>query len=103
MSYIVTKIQTRPSTDVLWYTKAPFHTAEYTDWLDQNWISTGKLTLGFAVSEDQLTMTVTITITDQTAWNDLVSQQQHIDYQALKEAWNSQHGITQTISFATTL
>jgi hypothetical protein len=103
MSYIVTRTQTRPNTDVLWYTKAPFHTTEYTDWLNQNWINTGKLSLDFAVSEDLLTMTVTVTVTDQTTWNELSSQQQHIDYQALKEAWNSQHGITQTISFSTTL
>lgn len=101
MSYIVTRTQTRPSADVPWYTKAPFHTAEYTTWLGENWISTGKLSLEFTVSEDLLTMTVINTVLDEATWNDLVSSQQHIDYQALKTAWNDQHGITQTTTFAT--
>lgn len=101
MSYIVTRTQTRPTTDVVWYTGAPFHTAEYTTWLGQNWISTGKLSLDFTVSPDRLTMTVVNTVVDEATWNELSSQQQHIDYQALKTAWNQQNGITQTTTFAT--
>lgn len=101
MSYIVTRTQTRPSTEVNWYTKAPFHTAEYTNWLAENWINNGKLSLDFTLSEDLLTMTVINTVLDEATWNDLSSQQQHIDYQALKAAWNAEYGITQTTAYAT--
>ena len=101
MSYIVTRTNVRSNIETGWHTMSPFHTSEYTSWLGQNWISNGKISMEFIVSEDQLTMTVNITCLDEATWNDLTSQQQHIDYQALKTAWNNQHGITQTTTFAT--
>jgi len=101
MSYIVTRTHVRPSIEVDWYTGSPIVTNDYTTWLNQNWINNGKISIDTSFSEDQLTMTVVITAQDQQTWNDLTAQQQHIDFQALKTAYNADNGITQTTTFAT--
>jgi len=101
MSYIVTRKHVRPSIEVDWYVASPIVTEEYTNWLTTNWIDNGKMSIDTSFSEDQLTMTVVITVQDEATWNDLTAQQQHIDFQALKTAYNNEHGITQTTTFVT--
>lgn len=101
MSYIVTRTHVRPSTEVEWYVASPIVTAEYVNWLNQNWINNGKISIQTNFSGDQLTMTVVITAQDEETWNDLTVQQQHIDFQALKTTYNNEHGITQTTTYAT--
>ena len=101
MSYIVTKTHVRPNTEVEWYISSPIITPEYINWLNENWINNGKISLEFIYPEDQLTMILRITAQDEQTWNDLSAQQQHIDVQALKADWNTQHGITVTATFQT--
>ena len=101
MSYIVTRTHVRPNMEAEWYIASPILTGEYTSWLNQNWINNGKMSIETTLSEDQLTMTVKITCLDEATWNDLIAQQQHIDFQASKLAYNTENGITQTTTFAT--
>jgi len=101
MSYIITRTHVRPNTEVDWYTASPIVTADYTNWLAENWINNGKIEIDTSISNDLLTMTVVITAEDQQTWNDLTAQQQHIDFQALKTAYNAEQGIVQTTTFAT--
>lgn len=101
MSYIVTRTHTRPNTEVNWYTGSPIFTPEYAAWIGENWIDNGKLSFETVYSEDLLTMTVTITAQDEATWNDLIVQQQHIDFQEAKLAYNTENGIIQTTTYAT--
>jgi hypothetical protein len=101
MAYKVTRTHVRPNTEVEWYIGSPIVTEAYLNWLDQNWFNNGKIVLTTEYSADSLTLTVILTAQEESDWHMFAAQQEHIDFQLVKEAYNTEHGITQTTTFAT--
>tara|TARA_X000000368_G_scaffold294136_1_gene234009 strand:+ start:367 stop:741 length:375 start_codon:yes stop_codon:yes gene_type:complete len=67
MAYIVRQIYTRPNTSVDWPKISDFdadlHTERLTDYSDRS------ITIGYSLSEDELTLTAEINAPDAATWN----------------------------------
>jgi hypothetical protein len=88
MARKITSVFTRPSTTIPWFQET--FTQEHRDYMANNYFNVGKAETSWTVSEDELTLTMILTINDMEAWSqDLVL----IEKISLRDQYNESNGI----------